>query len=155
MDPVADLMHAAAEGAALTLLVRYEGVLVEQVPASPLVPDAPLLALLRRVARREATRLHLLTAAPAALCDDWFDDTGVIVHADDGAPAGMTTLLARVLADSPNARLVVIGTTLLDEALFALVRAPHVTARVGSGATAAEARLEDTSTVRGLLGALC
>ena len=155
MDPVADLMLAAANSAPLSLLVRYEGVLVPQRPEGPSAPDVALLSLLRRVTKRPHTTLHLITAASAAGAAGWFDGTGVTVHAADGHPLAMPALLATVRAVQPEAQCVVIGTTSVDEDLFLLVRAPDVTARVGSGATAAEARLEDTDTVRGLLGALC
>lgn len=153
MDPIADLLQDAHGGRDLLLLVRADGLLEPRDAA-----DAPGLgALLRRLVRTAGRKVHLISAAPGAV-PEWAAESGVHWHAADAgltrAEADVEAFLHGLRATAPGARLVVIGCSAVDERLFAAVRAPDVTARVGSGATHADARLEDGETVRGLLGAL-
>lgn len=153
MDPIADLLQDAHAGRALVLVVRYDGLLAGRTETE----EQALAALLRRLTRVAGRRVHLLSASSAPP-PAWVAATGVHWQAGDaGLNAGTgdpDLFLAAVRGTAPEARLVVIGCSDVDERLFARVRAPDVTARVGSGATHADARLEDGETVRGLLGAL-
>lgn len=153
MDPIADLLQDAHAGRPLLLLIRYDGLLAGRDAAD----EQALAALLRRLTRTAGRRVHLLAASPAAP-PAWAADANVQWHAADAgltsAGADVPGFLTTLRSAAPEARLVVIGCSDVDERLFAQVRAPDVTARVGSGATHADARLEDGGTVRGLLGAL-
>lgn len=170
MDPIVSLMQDAAEGRALGLMLDYDGTLIP--PAATLadaVPDAELLGLLARLAARPDTVVHIISGHRRDFFATYLQGVSVTIHAEfgrwlrspdgvwelSGGEAGKGEVAAALLEADPARRWLAIGDGPPDEAMFEVVRPPHVSARVGSGATAAEARLEDVATVRGLLGALC
>jgi trehalose 6-phosphate synthase/phosphatase len=69
----------------VTLLLDYDGTLVpfSETPDAA-SPDAPLLALLRRLAARERLTVHLVSGRTRATMDAWFGTLDVTLHAEHG-----------------------------------------------------------------------
>jgi trehalose 6-phosphate synthase/phosphatase len=82
----AELDAAVARAAAaphLPLLLDYDGTLVPFAPTPGLAaPDAELLDLLRRLAARPRTELHLVSGRKRATLEDWFADVRAGLHAE-------------------------------------------------------------------------
>ena len=69
----------------LLLLVDYDGTLVPFSPTPELArPDAPLLALLRNLAARPDTELHLVSGRARETLDHWLGSLPVWLHAEHG-----------------------------------------------------------------------
>lgn len=70
----------------LLLLLDYDGTLVE-IAGHPdqAVPDPSLIALLRGLAARPATSVHVVSGRPRAALEDWFGDVPVALWAEHGA----------------------------------------------------------------------
>ncbi|MDP2314123.1 MAG: bifunctional alpha,alpha-trehalose-phosphate synthase (UDP-forming)/trehalose-phosphatase [Pseudomonadota bacterium] len=68
-----------------TLLLDYDGTLVPFAARPPLAaPDAPLLALLRRLTELPGTSVHLVSGRRRADLERWFGDLPLGLHAEHG-----------------------------------------------------------------------
>jgi trehalose 6-phosphate synthase/phosphatase len=84
-----DVVRAAVERARaaprLVLLLDYDGTLVPLVPTPELAsPDPALLALLRRLAARPHTEVHLVSGRRRTTMERWFGTLPVGLHAEHG-----------------------------------------------------------------------
>jgi trehalose 6-phosphate synthase/phosphatase len=69
----------------LLLLIDYDGTLVPFAPRPEMAaPDAELLDLLRRLATRPHTRVHILSGRPQETLLAWFDELPLGLHAEHG-----------------------------------------------------------------------
>jgi trehalose 6-phosphate synthase/phosphatase len=69
----------------LVLLLDYDGTLVPFTPTPELAtPDEELLALIRSLAGRRDTAVHLVSGRRRASLDRWFSDLPVTLHAEHG-----------------------------------------------------------------------
>jgi trehalose 6-phosphate synthase/phosphatase len=74
-----------AETDTLLLLLDYDGTLVPFTPTPELArPDAALLGLLRALAARPDTELHLVSGRPQDTLEEWFGDLPIWLHAEHG-----------------------------------------------------------------------
>ena len=70
----------------LLLILDYDGTLVPLAPVPDLAaPDAPLLDLLSRLARRPATFVHVASGRPRAGLEAWLGSLPIGLHAEHGA----------------------------------------------------------------------
>jgi trehalose 6-phosphate synthase/phosphatase len=75
----------AAAAPRLALLLDYDGTLVPIAPTPDLAaPDADLVALLRRLAARAHTEVHLVSGRRRATIERWFGSLPVGLHAEHG-----------------------------------------------------------------------
>ncbi len=83
--PPADWIERARNAPELQLLIDYDGTLVEfcDDPAQA-APDEPLLGLLRGLAGRRATQVHLVSGRARADLERWFADLPLYLHAEHG-----------------------------------------------------------------------
>jgi trehalose 6-phosphate synthase/phosphatase len=80
---VSAAVERARSSPALLLLLDYDGTLVPFVPSPELaVPDEPLLLLLRRLAARPATEVHLVSGRNRRTLERWFGALPVGLHAE-------------------------------------------------------------------------
>ncbi|HEU4535680.1 MAG TPA: bifunctional alpha,alpha-trehalose-phosphate synthase (UDP-forming)/trehalose-phosphatase [Polyangiaceae bacterium] len=84
------------------LLLDYDGTLVPR-PALPelAMPDAPLLALLERLARTPSTEVHVVSERPRESLERWLGELPLHLHAEHGfwsRPAGAAAWRANRLA---------------------------------------------------------
>jgi trehalose 6-phosphate synthase/phosphatase len=78
-------LERAVEAPRLALLLDYDGTLVPFAKTPDLaVPDAELLSLLRRLAARPLTEVHLVSGRPRRTMERWFGGLGVTLHAEHG-----------------------------------------------------------------------
>ena len=74
-----------AETESLLLLLDYDGTLVPFTPTPELArPDAALLGLLRALAARPDTEVHLVSGRPQDVLESWLGDLPVWLHAEHG-----------------------------------------------------------------------
>jgi trehalose 6-phosphate synthase/phosphatase len=74
-----------AETESLLLLLDYDGTLVPFTPTPELArPDAALLGLLRALAARPDTEVHLVSGRPQDVLESWMGDLPVWLHAEHG-----------------------------------------------------------------------
>lgn len=89
---VEDALGRVRRAHRLVLLLDYDGTLVPFAPRPELArPDAGLLALLRGLASRARTEVHILSGRVREPLDKWFGDLPVGLHAEHGfwsRPAG-------------------------------------------------------------------
>jgi trehalose 6-phosphate synthase/phosphatase len=79
------LTSRLAETEALLLLLDYDGTLVPFTPTPELArPDAALLGLLRALAARPETEVHLVSGRPQDVLETWLGDLPVWLHAEHG-----------------------------------------------------------------------
>jgi trehalose 6-phosphate synthase/phosphatase len=92
----------------LLLLIDYDGTLVPFAPKPELAtPDAELLDLLRRLANRAGTRVHIVSGRPRETLETWFGGLPMGLHAEHGlwsrhAPGQPWTSLEGVTTDWKN-----------------------------------------------------
>jgi trehalose 6-phosphate synthase/phosphatase len=90
--PPLDVTQRFRETPKLTLILDYDGTLVPLAPLPHLAPpDADLYALLRDLASRSRTRIHLASGRRRDDLERWFGALPVGLHAEHGAwsrPAG-------------------------------------------------------------------
>lgn len=73
------------EARRLLLLIDYDGTLVPFAPRPELAaPDTELLDLLRRLATRPETRVHIVSGRPRETLEGWFDELPLGLHAEHG-----------------------------------------------------------------------
>jgi trehalose 6-phosphate synthase/phosphatase len=92
-EQVRAALERARSAERLALLLDYDGTLVPFAPTPDLAaPDAPLLALLKRLADAHATEVHLVSGRKRETLDRWFGGLPVSLHAEHGLwsrpPAG-------------------------------------------------------------------
>jgi trehalose 6-phosphate synthase/phosphatase len=69
----------------LVLLLDYDGTLVPFAPRPEMAaPDPEVLQLLRRLARRPATEVHLVSGRPPRVMQSWFGAVPIGLHAEHG-----------------------------------------------------------------------
>ena len=89
LHAVQDRMRAARR---LVLLLDYDGTLVPYASAPEMaLPDEGLLALLRALARRPGTEIHLVSGVSRDTVDGWFGELPIALYAENGfwhRPAG-------------------------------------------------------------------
>ncbi len=89
---VAAAIDRARAAARLALVLDYDGTLVSFAPMPELAPpDAELLALLRRLAARPRTQVHLVSGRKRGTLERWFGSLPIGLHAEHGfwsRPAG-------------------------------------------------------------------
>jgi trehalose 6-phosphate synthase/phosphatase len=74
-----------AETEALLLLLDYDGTLVPFTPTPELArPDTALLGLLRALAARPETEVHVVSGRPQDVLETWLGDLPVWLHAEHG-----------------------------------------------------------------------
>jgi trehalose 6-phosphate synthase/phosphatase len=79
------LARRISETEGLLLLLDYDGTLVPFTPTPELArPDAPLLGLLRALAARPETEVHLVSGRPQDTLEEWLGDLPVWLHAEHG-----------------------------------------------------------------------
>jgi trehalose 6-phosphate synthase/phosphatase len=79
------LVHRIAETESLLLLLDYDGTLVPFTPTPELArPDAEILALLRALASRPDTEVHLVSGRPQDTLQAWVGDLPIWLHAEHG-----------------------------------------------------------------------
>jgi trehalose 6-phosphate synthase/phosphatase len=84
-DAVDAALARAAAAPALALLLDYDGTLVPFAPTPDLAaPDPDLLALLRRLAVRRGTALHVVSGRKRETLERWFGPLGVGMFAEHG-----------------------------------------------------------------------
>jgi trehalose 6-phosphate synthase/phosphatase len=70
---------------ALVLLLDYDGTLVPFAPRPEMAaPDPEVLGLLRRLARRPGTEVHLVSGRPPRVMQTWFGAVPIGLHAEHG-----------------------------------------------------------------------
>ena len=84
-DAIRSAVARATAAPRLALLLDYDGTLVPFAATPELAaPDAPLLALLRRLAARAHTEVHLVSGRKRASLERWFGPLDVGLHAEHG-----------------------------------------------------------------------
>jgi trehalose 6-phosphate synthase/phosphatase len=79
------LVRRMAETESLLLLLDYDGTLVPFTPTPELArPDREILALLRALAARPDTEVHLVSGRPQETLQEWFGDLPIWLHAEHG-----------------------------------------------------------------------
>jgi trehalose 6-phosphate synthase/phosphatase len=79
------LARRISETDALLLLLDYDGTLVPFTPTPELArPDAALLGLLRALAARPETEIHLVSGRPQDILEEWLGDLPTWLHAEHG-----------------------------------------------------------------------
>jgi trehalose 6-phosphate synthase/phosphatase len=79
------LAHRIAETDALLLLLDYDGTLVPFTPTPELArPDAALVGLLRSLASRPETEVHLVSGRPQDILEEWLGELPIWLHAEHG-----------------------------------------------------------------------
>ena len=79
------LVRRMAETESLLLLLDYDGTLVPFTPTPELArPDREILALLRALAARPDTEVHLVSGRPQDTLQEWFGDLPIWLHAEHG-----------------------------------------------------------------------
>jgi len=74
-----------AETDALLLLLDYDGTLVPFTPTPELArPDGSLLSLLRALAARPDTEVHVVSGRPQETLEEWLGDLPIWLHAEHG-----------------------------------------------------------------------
>jgi trehalose 6-phosphate synthase/phosphatase len=74
-----------AETDPLLLLLDYDGTLVPFTPTPELArPDAALVSLLRALAARPDTEVHLVSGRPQETLEEWLGDLPIWLHAEHG-----------------------------------------------------------------------
>jgi trehalose 6-phosphate synthase/phosphatase len=74
-----------AETEALLLLLDYDGTLVPFTPTPELArPDGSLLSLLRALAARPDTEVHVVSGRPQEPLEEWLGDLPIWLHAEHG-----------------------------------------------------------------------
>ncbi|HEX6617912.1 MAG TPA: bifunctional alpha,alpha-trehalose-phosphate synthase (UDP-forming)/trehalose-phosphatase [Gemmatimonadales bacterium] len=74
-----------AETDELLLLLDYDGTLVPFTPTPELArPDRELLSLLRALAGRPETQVHVVSGRPQQTLEDWLGDLPIWLHAEHG-----------------------------------------------------------------------
>ncbi len=74
-----------AETESLLLLLDYDGTLVPFTPTPELArPDREVLALLRALAARPETEVHLVSGRPEGVLEEWLGDLPIWLHAEHG-----------------------------------------------------------------------
>jgi trehalose 6-phosphate synthase/phosphatase len=90
--PPRALAQRLREAPGLTLILDYDGTLVPLAPLPDLAPpDAELLSLLRDLASRPGTRVHLASGRKWEDLERWFGELPIHLHAEHGVcsrPAG-------------------------------------------------------------------
>jgi trehalose 6-phosphate synthase/phosphatase len=85
MAPRRALADRIAETDALLLLLDYDGTLVPFTPTPELArPDAALLGLLRSLASRPETEVHLVSGRPQDILEEWLGELPIWLHAEHG-----------------------------------------------------------------------
>jgi trehalose 6-phosphate synthase/phosphatase len=84
-EELRSLLDSARQAPSLHLLLDYDGTLVSftDVPSSA-APDAELINLLRRLAERPATDVHLVSGRSREQLEDWFGELAIALHAEHG-----------------------------------------------------------------------
>jgi trehalose 6-phosphate synthase/phosphatase len=84
-DALRAALERAVAGPRLALLLDYDGTLVHFAPTPDLaVPDPELLALLRRLAGRPGTQVHLVSGRKRSTLERWLGALPVGLHAEHG-----------------------------------------------------------------------
>jgi trehalose 6-phosphate synthase/phosphatase len=84
-DAVAAAVARVRAAGRLALLLDYDGTLVPFAPTPELAaPDAGLLELLRRLAARPGTEVHLVSGRKRQTLEQWFGSLGIGLHAEHG-----------------------------------------------------------------------
>jgi trehalose 6-phosphate synthase/phosphatase len=83
---IAATVARIAEAPVVLLLLDYDGTLVPFAPTPELAaPDDDLLLLLKALAERPGTRLHLVSGRQRSVLEPWFGHLPVGLHAEHGA----------------------------------------------------------------------
>ncbi len=84
-ETLAEVASELARARALVLLLDYDGTLVPfaDVPERA-TPDASLAALLRRLAARDATAVHVVSGRAPDLLERWLGSLPIWLHAEHG-----------------------------------------------------------------------
>jgi trehalose 6-phosphate synthase/phosphatase len=70
----------------LVLVLDYDGTLVPLAPSpEQAIPDDDLLDLLRRLANRRRTEVHILSGRTTGFLDHWFGELPIHLHAEHGS----------------------------------------------------------------------
>jgi trehalose 6-phosphate synthase/phosphatase len=81
----AELARRLEENDALLLLLDYDGTLVPFTPTPELArPDAGLISLLRQIAARPDTELHVVSGRARESLDQWLGSLPIWLHAEHG-----------------------------------------------------------------------
>jgi trehalose 6-phosphate synthase/phosphatase len=84
-EALAELIARMSAAAPLVLLLDYDGCLVPFAPIPELAkPDAELLALLRALAARPRTEVHIVSGRRRDDIEEWFGDIPIALHAEHG-----------------------------------------------------------------------
>jgi trehalose 6-phosphate synthase/phosphatase len=79
------LVQRLAETDSLLLLLDYDGTLVPFTPTPELArPDPEVLTLLRALAARPDTEVHLVSGRPQEVLQEWLGDLPIWLHAEHG-----------------------------------------------------------------------
>jgi trehalose 6-phosphate synthase/phosphatase len=82
VEAIAERLRAAPN---LVLLLDYDGTLVPLAETPDLaIPDESLLALLRRLARRPRTDVHVVSGRPRETLERWLSELPIWLHAEHG-----------------------------------------------------------------------
>ena len=80
-----ELFGRLAETDSLLLLLDYDGTLVPFTPTPELArPDAEVVSLLRALAARPDTEVHLVSGRPQQTLEEWLGDLPIWLHAEHG-----------------------------------------------------------------------
>jgi trehalose 6-phosphate synthase/phosphatase len=80
-----ELLQSVRDAGRLLLLLDYDGTLVPFANTPGLaVPDDELKELLRRLADRPGTAIHILSGRTRDTLEDWFGDLPIALHAEHG-----------------------------------------------------------------------
>jgi trehalose 6-phosphate synthase/phosphatase len=84
-DALRQAVERARRASPLLLLLDYDGTLVSFQPTPELaIPDAPLIALLRRLVDRPGTEVHVVSGRKRATLERWFGGLPIGLHAEHG-----------------------------------------------------------------------
>lgn len=84
-EEIEELLGKLREEKELLLLLDYDGTLVPFANKPDLAsPDAGLKELIKRLAERPSTSVHLLSGRTAATLEQWFGDLPIGLHAEHG-----------------------------------------------------------------------
>ena len=80
------ILPALLSARRLVLVLDYDGTLVPLAPSPErAIPDDELLDLLRRLATRRRTEVHILSGRTTGFLDKWFGELPVHLHAEHGS----------------------------------------------------------------------